>query len=77
MRFFCTVNKGLDLKGVHYNLIELYGRDSTNDKKIRGVHGTPTEGELECVWVGAGGKVGNLPIKLMFQFIFQITCLSL
>lgn len=38
---------------------ELYGRDSTNDK-LRGVHGTPTEGELECVWAGAGGEVGKI-----------------
>lgn len=38
---------------------ELYGRDST-DNKIRGVHGTPTEGELECVWAGAGGGSGKI-----------------
>lgn len=29
-----------------------------------------------CGW-GLEGKWENLPIKLMFQFIFQITCLSL
>lgn len=46
-------------------------------RNLRGVHGTPMEGEFECMWVGAGGEMGNLPIKLMFQFIFQITCPSL
>lgn len=35
----------------------MYSRDLTNDK-IRGVHGTPMEGELVCVWVGAGGEMG-------------------
>lgn len=37
-------------------------RDSTKDKEIRGVHGTPTEGELfECV---GGGWLGNGKICL-------------
>lgn len=57
-------------------MVELYSRDHNNEK-IEGVHGTPMEGEFECMWVGAGGEMENLPIKLMFQFIFQITCLSL
>lgn len=54
---FLYGNKDLDLKEVHYNLIGLCSRDSTNDK-IRGVHGTPMEGELVCVWAGAGGEMG-------------------
>lgn len=66
---FCG-NKGLDLKGIHYNLIELYGRDATNDKR-RGVHGTPTEGELECVWVGAGGEVGKSAYKINVSVYFS------
>lgn len=53
---FLYGNKSLDLKEVHYNLIGLYSRDSTN--KIRSVHGTPMEGELVCVWAGAGGEMG-------------------
>lgn len=44
---------------------------------MKGVHGTPTEGEFECVVGGWWGYGENLPIKLMFQFIFQITCLSM
>lgn len=63
-------NKGLDLKGIHYNLIELYGRDSTNDK-LRGVHGTPIEGELECVWAGAGGEVGKSAYKINVSVYFS------
>lgn len=56
---------------------ELYSRGLYNDKKVRGVHGTPTRVNLNvCGW-GLEGKWENLPIKLMFQFIFQITCLSL
>lgn len=55
---FLYGNKGLDLKEVHYNFgLYMYSRDSTEDK-IRGVHGTPMEGELVCVWVGAGGEMG-------------------
>lgn len=75
---FLYGNKGLNLKGVHYNLVELFSRNSLNDKRIRGVRGTPIKGELVnvCGW-GVEGKWENLPIKLMFQFIFQITCLSL
>lgn len=68
---FLYGNKGLDLKGVSYNLIELYGRDSANDKKIRGVHGTPTKGELECVWVGAGGEMGKSAYKINVSVYFS------
>ena len=57
---FCTGNKGLDLKGVRYNWNCMVGTP-VNDKKIRGVHGTPTEGELECV---GGGWWGNGKICL-------------
>lgn len=63
--------KGLDLKGVCYNLVELYSRDSTDAKKIRGVHGTPTKGKRECVWVGAGGKVGKSAYKINVSVYFS------
>lgn len=66
---FLDGNKGLDLKGVHYNLI-LYGRDSANDK-IRGVHGTPTEGELVCMWAGAGGEMGKSAYKINVSVYFS------
>lgn len=73
---FLYGNKGLGLKEVHYNLIGLCSKDSTNDK-IRVFVGHLWRMNLYvCGW-GLVGKWDNLPIKLMFQFIFQITCLSL
>lgn len=45
-------------------------------REIRGVRDTKGELVNVCGW-GLEGKWENLPIKLMFQFIFQITCLSL
>lgn len=67
---FLYGNKGLDLKEVHYNLMELCGRDSTNDK-IRGVHRTPMEGKLVCVWVGAGGEMGQSAYKINVSVYFS------
>lgn len=61
---FLYGNKGFDLKGVRYNLIELYGRDFVNDKKIRGVYGIFIKGEFECVWVGVGGEMGKFVYKI-------------
>lgn len=64
---FLYGNKGLDLKGVH--LVELYSRDHNNEK--RGVHGTPMEGEFECMWVGAGGKMGKYAYKINVSVYFS------
>lgn len=48
----------------------MYSRDSTNPK-IRGVHGTPIEGELVCVGVGAGGKMGKSAYKINVSVYFS------
>lgn len=71
---FSLWKQGFLKKGVHCDLNCMVGTPQI----IKGVHRTPTEGERECVGLGVlVGKWGNLPIKLMFQFIFQITCLSM
>lgn len=33
-------------------------------RKLRGVHGTPMEGEFECMWVGVGREVGKSACKI-------------
>lgn len=40
-------------------------------RKLRGVRGTPMEGELECIWVGAGGEVGKSACKINVSVYFS------
>lgn len=40
-------------------------------RKLRGVHGTPIEGEFECMWVGAGGEMGKSAYKINVSVYFS------
>lgn len=64
-------NKGLDLKGVRYNLVELYSRDSTDDKKIRVFMRHPQRVDVNNVWVGVGGEVGKSAYKINVSVYFS------
>lgn len=40
-------------------------------RKLRGVHGTPVEGEFECIWVGAGREMGKSAYKINVSVYFS------
>ena len=40
-------------------------------RKLRGVHGTPMEGEFERIWVGAGGEMGKSAHKINVSVYFS------